>query len=180
MTEYLFFLFFFFFQNEKHFSIHIYDYVRMFTSQCFIMINLRHKIHHLPLINLSSAWEKKNRNEWNWCCRCKHVHVLVFVGLNIDTYYECYCVIVIVLLAIVSCLVSIFHIFFVFDFNERFAIFVIALAHHFIFISTFGGDGASHGCFRDLATFRHILNDISYDFWIKLVLGRFLGFNESY
>lgn len=46
------------------------------------MMNLRYKIHHPPLINLSLLLEK-NRNELNCCSvavSAKHFNVLVFVG----------------------------------------------------------------------------------------------------
>lgn len=75
---------------------------------------------------------------------------------------------------------SVFQILFVFNFNERFASFVVTLAHHFILVGTLGGDGASNGGVRDLATLCHILNDIGNDFWVKLVFRWFTRLNECY
>lgn len=73
---------------------------------------------------------------------------------------------------------SVFYIFFVFNFDECSTVLVVPLSHHFIFVSTFGGDGASDRCVRDLAPFRHILNDVSNDFRVELVFRRFARFDE--
>lgn len=79
---------------------------------------------------------------------------------------------------LVLVLVLVFHIFFVFNFDECSTIFVVSLSHHFIFVGTFGGDGASDRCVRDLAPFCHILNDVSNDFWVELVFRRLTRFDE--
>lgn len=70
------------------------------------------------------------------------------------------------------------YVLFVFEFNERFASLVVALAHHFILIGTFGCNGTSDRGVRDLAPFRYILNNVGNDLWIELVFRWLAGFHE--
>lgn len=75
---------------------------------------------------------------------------------------------------------DIFFVFFIFSFHYRFTILVVALTHHFILVGTFCCDGASDCGIGDLATFRHILNNVGNDFGVKLVFRWFARFDECY